>query len=274
MITLFWMMYATVAAAWNAQLSPQEWQVVNDTVMGGVSQAQVIQSEQGGVRFTGTLSLENNGGFTSTRTQVTDPDWTEQEAVRLRVKGDGRTYICTVRIRDRRMRRFYYRAVFSSTKSEVSEVVIPLSDFEPYVFGRRAIQVPPLTSMLDNIGSMGIMLADKNPGPFSLEILEAVTVPSPKTANPRRDDSSIPAIFRSAIDTGVPLFNAGQVQACAETYSSAIASVLMLPSDQLSEASRARLETALRQAKSEQDSVSKAWIYRHAMDWVIAQKPD
>ncbi len=273
MFPLLWMACSSVATAWTADLDPGDWSVINDTVMGGVSQARVTRGEAGSLVFDGALSLENNGGFTSIRTRVTEPDWTDAEALRLRVKGDGRTYICTVRIRDRRMQRIYYRASFQTDPSDATEVVLPFSDFEPYVFGRRVPQVPMLNSMLSRIGSVGVMLSDKQEGTFSLAIKEIQTMARAEDAsedNPR-DDSSVAAIFQTAITSGVPLFNAGRPEQCAEVYDSAIASVLMLPDDQLTARSRALREQARDRADSEQDPSAKAWVYRHAMDWVLGQ---
>jgi monofunctional biosynthetic peptidoglycan transglycosylase len=49
-----------------------KWQAVNDGVMGGVSDGQFRVTEEKTLEFFGTLSLENNGGFTSVRTQPVD----------------------------------------------------------------------------------------------------------------------------------------------------------------------------------------------------------
>ena len=55
----------TTALAWTSAPNANDWTIVNDTVMGGVSQATVTDHPQGGVVFSGTLSLANNGGFAS-----------------------------------------------------------------------------------------------------------------------------------------------------------------------------------------------------------------
>ncbi len=46
---------------------PGDWFVVDDGVMGGRSQGNVGLSEEGHGIFQGTVSLENNGGFSSIR---------------------------------------------------------------------------------------------------------------------------------------------------------------------------------------------------------------
>lgn len=47
----------------------QQWQAVNDGVMGGVSDGRFKITADGTLEFFGTLSLENNGGFASVRTR-------------------------------------------------------------------------------------------------------------------------------------------------------------------------------------------------------------
>ena len=46
------------------------WQVVNDGVMGGVSEGTFEITDRNTLAFVGTLSLENNGGFASVRTKA------------------------------------------------------------------------------------------------------------------------------------------------------------------------------------------------------------
>lgn len=50
-----------------AQESAEEWIVVNDGVMGGVSRSAFVDSESGYASFQGVMSLDNNGGFASVR---------------------------------------------------------------------------------------------------------------------------------------------------------------------------------------------------------------
>ena len=45
------------------------WRVVDDGVMGGRSKGNIKVSDDGILTFSGKLSLENNGGFSSLRTE-------------------------------------------------------------------------------------------------------------------------------------------------------------------------------------------------------------
>ena len=47
----------------------ESWRIVNDGVMGGLSDSQIEWNEEKGtLSFSGNVSLENYGGFASTRT--------------------------------------------------------------------------------------------------------------------------------------------------------------------------------------------------------------
>ena len=116
-IVFFWL---TVAHAWTDSAESKDWMVVNDTVMGGVSASQVRPHPDGGVTFSGELSLENNGGFASTRTGDIRQDWSNLSALQMEVIGDGRTYIATVRVPQRAMRRIYYRQAFETVAGETT----------------------------------------------------------------------------------------------------------------------------------------------------------
>ena len=68
-----------------------KWRVVVDGVMGGRSTGQ-IERQQNSLVFTGETSLENNGGFSSIRAPVPAGSLAGYDSLRVRVKGDGRTW--------------------------------------------------------------------------------------------------------------------------------------------------------------------------------------
>ena len=68
------------------------WSIVNDGVMGGRSTSKISLTDERTALFTGFVSLENNGGFASTRAAFQSLDLSAYEGVTLRVKGDGRRY--------------------------------------------------------------------------------------------------------------------------------------------------------------------------------------
>ena len=145
----------------------QKWQAVNDGVMGGVSEGRFKITADKTMDFSGRLSLENNGGFASVRTKLTNFDIRGGDTLVVRVKGDGREYVLNIYTKSRRMA-FSYRAPLPTTRDEWTEVSVPLDEFIPTSFGNRVQGMGPVEP--DQINSLGFMLSDKQPGPFKLEV--------------------------------------------------------------------------------------------------------
>lgn len=143
------------------------WQAVNDGVMGGVSDGRFRITGDGTLEFSGTLSLENNGGFASVRTRPARLDIASGDTIVVRVKGDGREYVLNLYTTSRRMA-FSYKAPLPTAKDAWSEVRIPLAGFVPTAFGRRVAGMGPVDA--DQINGLGFMLSDKRPGQFRLEV--------------------------------------------------------------------------------------------------------
>jgi len=77
------------------------WRVINDDVMGGISQSRIELSPTATAIFSGQLSLENNGGFASIRRRADNYNLDGYTGVILKVKGDGRTYQFRVKADER-----------------------------------------------------------------------------------------------------------------------------------------------------------------------------
>ena len=195
---IFWMItlvtmalsLASIAAAGEAKVlasvdnpdSIRSWKSVNDGVMGGVSEGGFKRTDSNTLLFSGTLSLENNGGFASIRTEPSAMDLTGLSALVVKARGDGRTYWIDLRVA-RQMSASSYRAYLPTTKGEWRETRIPLSDFKLQAFGN---QLPGASIDPVEVTSVGFTLADKKTGPFELEIesIKAVAGEDPKAAVP------------------------------------------------------------------------------------------
>jgi monofunctional biosynthetic peptidoglycan transglycosylase len=270
MYSLFWMVWMSVADA-GLPLHSAAWSVVNDTVMGGVSDADLVEGDGDAMVFSGNLSLDNNGGFTSTRMTLDNPDWSDADQLTLRLRGDGRQYIATLRSRDRRLRRIYYRAAVQTVDGSEVEITIPFSDFRAYAFGTPVPSAPPLSTQVTTLGSVGFMLADKQPGPFMLQVVEISPTDSGQISDTQaiQTETRIYELFAAAIKEGVPLFNSGQPDRCADIYQTAIVSVVLLAPDKLSDAQMLLLTGSLQSAKRATDQADRAWMLRKAMDGVM-----
>jgi len=143
------------------------WDVVNDGVMGGVSASQFQVLTNGGAVFSGTVRLENNGGFASVRSTPVRKNLAGLTAFVLRVRGDGRRYKFSARTGvgfDSPL----YQCSFTTKQGEWEEHRLAFSDFVPTFRGRVLTDVPPLDPA--GVNSVGFLISDKQAGPFRLEI--------------------------------------------------------------------------------------------------------
>ena len=146
--------------------SLESWTSVNDGVMGGISKGGFKRTDQGTMLFSGELSLENNGGFASVRTQPRDLNLSGMSSIIVNVRGDGRTYWLDLRVKGQ-MGASSYRAYLPTTAGVWQETRIPLADFKPQAFGR---ELPFKAINPAELASLGFTLADKKAGAFSLEV--------------------------------------------------------------------------------------------------------
>jgi NADH dehydrogenase [ubiquinone] 1 alpha subcomplex assembly factor 1 len=146
--------------------SLDQWRTVNDGVMGGVSDGRRRIADQGSMEFFGKLSLENNGGFASVRSQASELRLSDGDVIVARVRGDGRRYYLNMRTNAPRMA-FSYRADFQTEADQWQEIRIPVRDFRANWFGRK---VPGAALDPASVNSIGFLLADKIPGPFQLQV--------------------------------------------------------------------------------------------------------
>ena len=145
----------------------KEWQNVNDSVMGGVSEGKFKITDTKTMEFLGTLSLANNGGFASVRTKAKKLGLEKGDTLVAKVKGDGREYHMNLSVPTFQIA-YNYRAVFQTKKDEWIEVKLPLDKFEATSFGqvvKNAGQVKPTS-----VNGLGFMLSDKKAGPFKMEV--------------------------------------------------------------------------------------------------------
>lgn len=149
--------------------TPEEvarWTTVDDRVMGGVSESRLVATGEGTARFEGVMSLERNGGFASVRSAPGDWIAKGTEALRLRVRGDGKTY----QLRLRTGEDFdgpSYAVSFVAKAGEWHEVTLPLDTFRASFRGRE-VRAEPLAA--EKVRTLGLMIADAQAGEFALEV--------------------------------------------------------------------------------------------------------
>ncbi|WP_373954073.1 CIA30 family protein [Vibrio pomeroyi] len=145
----------------------KNWTATNDNVMGGVSTGRLIY-DGGMSQFKGELSLENNGGFSSINRSVESLS-SKVDNVELTFVGDGRTY----QLRFTTWKDGYrtnYKHNFETIKGEQIKKAFQLTDFQAVFRGRLLSGVPELKAQ--DIKQIGFLIADKQPLPFELNLLQ------------------------------------------------------------------------------------------------------
>ena len=143
------------------------WTIVNDGVMGGLSSSNLEPTEEGTGLFSGTVSLDNNGGFASARAAFQPMDLSPYDGVTLKVRGDGRRYQLRFR-HDGAFDGVAYMAEFETKRGEWMDIDLPFEGFRPTFRGRAPRGSGPLDPA--RIRQMGFLIGDKREGPFELEI--------------------------------------------------------------------------------------------------------
>jgi monofunctional biosynthetic peptidoglycan transglycosylase len=149
------------------QSTEPEWIAVNDGVMGGLSKGGP-DVKDGSLRFTGNISLENNGGFSSIRTLDQKYDFSGKTTVVIRLRGDGRTYQLRVAT-DARFRgsAVSYGAEFATENGKWIEVKVPLESLSPTWRGMK-LKGPNFDS--SKVEELGFLIGDKKSGVFEIEV--------------------------------------------------------------------------------------------------------
>jgi len=151
-----------------------DWTVVDDVVMGGRSTGQFkIDSEGHGV-YSGNVSLENNGGFSSLRYQFEKIRTHENSKIVIRLKGDGKQY--QFRVKSNRNTYYSYTTTFK-TSGDWENIIIDLKDMYPSFRG-RTLNMPHFNE--NSIEELVFLIGNKKNESFELvldriDIIHSVT---------------------------------------------------------------------------------------------------
>ncbi len=144
-----------------------DWEAIDDRIMGGCSQSHPEHIDNIGLRFSGRVSLENNGGFASIRSDSANYNLGQYSGIKLRLRGDGKTYKLSLRT-DLFFDGISYQAAFTTDQNTWQEISLPFEDFTATHHGVKLSTVAPMDTT--RIESFGLFIADNQKGPFQLEI--------------------------------------------------------------------------------------------------------
>jgi hypothetical protein len=148
----------------NKNSNISSWSVVDDVVMGGRSSGNFGLSEEGHGVFSGEVSLENNGGFSSVRYSFNKLKVNTEMKVVLKIKGDGKDY--QFRVKHNANDAHSYITTFQ-TSGDWETIEIPLKDLYPSFRG-RTLDMPNFNH--NSMEQIAFLIANKKPENFKLLI--------------------------------------------------------------------------------------------------------
>lgn len=140
------------------------WVTVDDTVMGGRSDGRFRLNDAGHGEYSGYVSLENNGGFSSLRYRMPTIRVEGSTKAILRLKGDGNRYQFRTKTSD--YDRHSYVGYFE-TSGEWETIEINLKDLVPQFRGRK-LRMPDYPAEM--LSEVAILIGNKKAQEFTLEL--------------------------------------------------------------------------------------------------------
>jgi NADH dehydrogenase [ubiquinone] 1 alpha subcomplex assembly factor 1 len=126
-------MNAQIIYDFNIKSNSFDWNIVDDVVMGGRSNGNFEINKEGHGVFSGYVTTENNGGFSSVR-YIFDKISTPKDCkIILTVKGDGKDY--QLSIKDK-LRSYYSYIIKFKTNGDWQKIKINLKDLYPSFRGQ------------------------------------------------------------------------------------------------------------------------------------------
>jgi len=141
-----------------------DWRIINDTVMGGKSKAVFYLNKENNGVFEGTVSTENNGGFSFLRHRFKKLSISKFSKVLILVKGDGKRY--QFRMKSNKNDQYSYITYFKTT-NKWQLITISLTDLIPIYRGRK-LKMSNYEG--EKVEEIGFLIGNKKNEPFQLLI--------------------------------------------------------------------------------------------------------
>lgn len=140
------------------------WRIIDDVVMGGRSNGNFEIDNDGHGKFSGYISLENNGGFSSLRYNFKTKDVSSYSKVKLHVKGDGKRYQFRVKQSSQDYASYIYEF---ETINDWMTIEVPFETMYPAFRGRR-LRMPNFKG--EQMEEIGFLIGNKKEQSFELLI--------------------------------------------------------------------------------------------------------
>ncbi len=169
LMLIFSLLGSATNNGWNIAFNETfDWMIVNDGVMGGRSSSR-FKVKDDILHFSGTLSLENNGGFVSLRSPYGSTDLSVYKKLVITYKLDHGEMGFSMN----RHQQYYlpnYK-VYLEQSEEWKTVTFKLKNFEEEVMAKKTGKAIPAEALKEII-RIGFIKSDKDTTPFELQVKE------------------------------------------------------------------------------------------------------
>ncbi|MGL2964792.1 CIA30 family protein [Flavobacterium sp. RSB2_4_14] len=140
------------------------WNIVDDGVMGGLSSSEFSIDGNGNAVFSGSVTTENNGGFCSVKYYLKPISIKENKFFYIRLKGDGKKY----QFRAKSKRGDYYSYIYEfQTTTDWQRIEIPISEMYASFRG-RTLDIPNYDGA--SLAEIAFLISNKRNENFKLLI--------------------------------------------------------------------------------------------------------
>lgn len=148
----------------NLKSDLSNWKIVNDAVMGGKSTSKFYLDPDGFGTFEGSVSLKNNGGFSSVKYVFKAIDLKGAKHFCIRLKGDGKQY--QFRVKNHQTDSHSYVFPFQ-TGTDWQTIEIPISELYPAFRGQK-LNLPNYDG--SSLEEIAFLIGNKKEESFQLQI--------------------------------------------------------------------------------------------------------
>jgi hypothetical protein len=148
----------------NKQSTINDWNIVDDGVMGGLSSSQIVLDQNGHAEFSGYVTTENNGGFCSVQHNLKTMVLQQKTFFSIRLKGDGKKYQFRVKSKSND----YYSYIYEfQTTTDWQDIRIPIADMYASFRG-RTLNIPNYDG--ERLAQLAFLISNKRNESFKLLI--------------------------------------------------------------------------------------------------------
>ncbi|MEO1218708.1 MAG: CIA30 family protein [Bacteroidota bacterium] len=144
-----------------------DWEVINDGVMGGLSKGKIEMTENT-LKFSGSISLDNYGGFTSVKSPFTKIDLSNSKKVKIRYRTKNQSVAISLE-NSKEFYKPYFKMNLANTNNEWKTVDRSINEFKENKLGQEtSTQIS--SKFLESVQRIGLITSQKKEGDFTVEI--------------------------------------------------------------------------------------------------------